>query len=358
METVVVSAKVARTNGHDQRRVVYGAPGDFEKGDKVFVEKVTNGMEKNAIPKSELAGRPRLMSNAGNTPIKNTHLRAVTEDHLYHLGMSTNSTNFKEQFGDVQFVCVGGTASRMNTLAEQIYEMMYQCSPKKPLIDYARAGGRYSVYKVGPVLCLNHNIGASPLGVVLHEIFKLLHYADIKSEHVTMFRIGTSGGLGYDAGTVVITDKVIDAAKRNHFHSVECGVIRPLPCRIDQDLAAEVKAAADRISCPSVVGGTMGTDDFYLGQGRVDGAFCDYGESDKKRFLQELYEEYGIVNMEMEAHILSAFTYRAGIRCSIVCTTIINRLHGDQIQYTHEELAEFEQRPLNVVIEFIRSKLM
>merc|ERR1712036_177862 len=101
----------------------------------------------------------------------------------------------------------------------------------------------------------------------------------------------------------------------------------------------------------------MGTDDFYLGQGRSDGAFCDYDETTKMQYLQELYEEYGVINIEMEAHILSAFTYRAGIKCAIVCTTIVNRLHGDQIQYTHDELSEFEERPLNIVTEYIRTHM-
>jgi len=294
------------------------------------------------------------------TPLVNQNIsKAVTPvDHLYHLGMSTDTHDFEKQFGDVRFVCVGGTGSRMLVLAKQVFSRLYN----KPTSEYdaedlAKAGGRYSMYKTGPCIFVNHNIGTSPLGVVLHEVFKLLHYAKVQSSDVHFFRIGTSGGLGIPPGTVVITDKVIDGAKRNHFHSCECGVVRPLPCRINKDIVKEVKLAADTIGCPSVIGGTMGTDDFYLGQGRTDGAFCPYSEADKDRFLQELYEEYGVLNIEMEAHMLSAFTYRAGIKCAIVCTTIVNRLRGDQIEYSHDELAVFEQRPLNIVTEYIVTHL-
>ena len=211
---------------------------------------------------SELSNRPRLDSEA-RTPIRNPNLLTLTEDHLYHLGLDTTTTNFKQKFGDIRFVCVGGTATRMKNLAKQVFEMMFNRPLNEDLIDLAVRSGRYSLYKVDCCLFVNHNIGASPLGVVLHEIFKLLHYAGIKNEDVTMFRIGTSGGLGYPPGTVVVTDSVIDAAKRNHFHSLECGIIRPLPCRINQDLVREILEAAKTIGITTVTGGTMGTDDFY-----------------------------------------------------------------------------------------------
>ena len=74
-------------------------------------------------------------------------------------------------------------------------------------------------------------------------------------------------------------------------------------------------------------------------------------------FLQELYQEYNVCNIEMEAHILSAFTYRAGIRCGIVCTTIVNRLKGDIIQFCHDDLAKFERRPLDIITEFIKQRI-
>ena len=59
----------------------------------------------------------------------------------------------------------------------------------------------------------------------------------------------------------------------------------------------------------------------------------------------------------MEAHILSAFTHRAGIRCGIVCTTIVDRLPGDQILFTKQELKVFEKRPTSVVVEYIRRRV-
>lgn len=224
-------------------------------------------------------------------------------------------------------------------------------------VDLAKKGGRYSLYKVGPVICVNHNIGASTLSVVLHELFKLLDHAGVPRQEVHVIRLGTSGGLGVEPGTVVIANGCVDAVKRSHFHSAECGKIVPLPCRLDTEVAEKIYSVAQDINIQAVVGGTMGADDFYLGQGRLDGAFCDYKLEDKKAFLNDLHDNYGIRNIEMEAHILSAFTYRARVKCSIVCVTLLNRLLGDQVTTPKEVLIGFEGRPLTLVAEFVKREI-
>jgi len=38
------------------------------------------------------------------------------------------------------------------------------------LKDIAAAGGRYSMFKVGPVISVNHGIGMASMSVVLHEV--------------------------------------------------------------------------------------------------------------------------------------------------------------------------------------------
>jgi len=291
------------------------------------------------------------------SPVRNENLKTLENDNLYHLGISTATHNIPEQFGDVRFVCVGGTRNRMKEVALETRRVIFPDEEGKELVDISAASGRYSMFKVGPVLCINHHIGASPLGVVLHETFKLLHYAGVPREEIHFFRIGTSGGLGVPPGTVVITDHVIDAAMRNHFFSAECGKVVPLPCIMNKEMALELQGCASQLGLASMVGGTMGTDDFYLGQGRLDGAFCDYGEKEKQEFIQKLHREYNIMNIEMEAHILSAFTHRAGIRCGIVCTTIVDRLPGDQILFNKEQLKVFEKRPTSVVVEYIRRRV-
>lgn len=66
------------------------------------------------------------------------------------------------------------------------------------------------------------------------------------------------------------------------------------------------------------------------GQGRTDGAFCDYTEADKMEYLQ-LLRSNGVKNIEMEALAFAALTHHAGIRAADVCVTLLDRLKGDQV---------------------------
>jgi len=51
----------------------------------------------------------------------------------------------------------------------------------------------------------------------------------------------------------------------------------------------------------------------FVGQGRLDGAFCDYSEAEKMSFLQEAYD-HGVRNIEMESVCFAAFCRRANVR--------------------------------------------
>ena len=67
-----------------------------------------------------------------------------------------------------------------------------------------------------------------------------------------------------------------------------------------------------------------------LGQARLDGAFCSYTEKDKMEYIAWL-KEGGVANIEMESTCFAALTYQAGIRSSIVCVALLDRLNEDQV---------------------------
>lgn len=62
---------------------------------------------------------------------------------------------------------------------------------------------RYVLYKVGPVLCCSHGMGGPSISILLHEIAKLLRYAEADAVWI---RMGTCGGVGVEAGSVVISE--------------------------------------------------------------------------------------------------------------------------------------------------------
>ena len=89
----------------------------------------------------------------------------------------------------------------------------------------------------------------------------------------------------------------------------------------------------------TVLGKTISTDDFYEGQGRLDGAICEYKEEDKMNYLRDVASQ-GVKNMEMEALVFGALTHMAGVRSAVVCVTLLDRLKGDQvrIKIRHESI--------------------
>lgn len=54
---------------------------------------------------------------------------------------------------------------------------------------------------------------------------------------------------------------------------------------------------------------------FYEGQGRLDGAFCDYTEADKMEYLKRLHN-FGVVNIEMEGK--KSFICEIKISCFVL----------------------------------------
>lgn len=92
------------------------------------------------------------------------------------------------------------------------------------------------------------------------------------------------------------------------------------------------------------------------GQGRLDGAFCEYTLDDKLKFLQKVYDA-DVRNIEMESVCFAAMCNRAGVTAAITCVTLLDRLKGDQVNLTHEQHEDFQMRPARLVANFIKKTL-
>lgn len=93
-------------------------------------------------------------------------------------------------------------------------------------------------------------------------------------------------------GTVVLTTEAMDGEIKPQFTLPILGKLVSRPTLIDETLVAALEeCAAEGEDVIGVARGrTMGTDCFYEGQGRLDGAICDYTEADKLVFLDQLKE--------------------------------------------------------------------
>ncbi|PNJ39521.1 uridine phosphorylase 1 isoform X1 [Pongo pygmaeus] len=285
----------------------------------------------------------------------NPNIAKMKEDILYHFNLTTSRHNFPALFGDVKFVCVGGSPSRMKAFIRCVGAELGLDCPGRDYPNICAGTDRYAMYKVGPVLSVSHGMGIPSISIMLHELIKLLYYA--RCSNVTIIRIGTSGGIGLEPGTVVITEQAVDTCFKAEFEQIVLGkrVIRKTD--LNKKLVQELLLCSAELSeFTTVVGNTMCTLDFYEGQGRLDGALCSYTEKDKQAYLEAAYAA-GVRNIEMESSVFAAMCSACGLQAAVVCVTLLNRLEGDQISSPRNVLSEYQQRPQRLVSYFIKKKL-
>lgn len=285
----------------------------------------------------------------------NPNIATMKEDILYHFSLSTSTHDLPAMFGDVKFVCVGGSPSRMKAFIKYVATELGLDLPGGDCPNICVGTDRYAMFKVGPVLSVSHGMGIPSIAIMLHELLKLLHHAHCSG--VTAIRIGTSGGIGLEPGSVVITQQAVDACFQPVFEQVVLGKRVVRSTDLDARLVRELmQCSADLDEFPTVVGNTMCTLDFYEGQGRLDGALCCYTEQDKQEYLRAAHAA-GVRNIEMESSVFAAMCSACGLPAAVVCVTLLDRLQGDQIRSPHEVLAEYQQRPQRLVGRFIKKSL-
>uniref|UniRef100_A0A667ZV82 Uridine phosphorylase n=1 Tax=Myripristis murdjan TaxID=586833 RepID=A0A667ZV82_9TELE len=254
--------------------------------------------------------------------VKNPHLDTMEEDILYHFSLGTKTHNLPEMFGDIKFVCVGGSANRMRAFAQFIHQELQLPGNSEEIRDICEGTDRYCMYKVGPVLSISHGMGVPSISIMLHELIKLLHHAHCRD--VVLFRIGTSGGVGLAPGTVVISSKAVDHSFHPQFEQVVLGKVITRSTELDEGLANELLQYSTELQdLPTVIGNTMCTHDFYEGQGRLDGALCSFSPEEKLEYLRKAHEA-GVRNIEMESTVFAAMCRVCGLKGIVLC----NALHS------------------------------
>jgi uridine phosphorylase len=267
--------------------------------------------------------------------LPNPYLSSLDGDFLYHLGYSSleakngfTKDGVSHSFQDVKFVVMGGSAGRMRSFAEVIAKEINHPVQTAEQLDIHRTD-RYAFYKIGPVLSVSHGMGVPSITILLHEVTKLLSYAGAKD--AVLIRIGTSGGIGVPPGTVVITNKTFNGFLKEEHELVVLGERKVRPAVVDQELARAIQSSQSDTGFQTVLGGTMCTDDFFEGQGRVDGAVCEHSDEQKMDFLRRAHSR-GVVNIEMECTAIYSLCRLTGYKCAAVCVTLLDRLKGDQVK--------------------------
>jgi uridine phosphorylase len=67
-------------------------------------------------------------------------------------------------------------------------------------------------------------------------------------------------------------------------------------------------------------------------------------------------DENDVRNIEMEGAMIAAYlNYWGFSRFAMVCTTLLNRLEGDQVLATHEEMSNFTERAGTVLFNYLET---
>ncbi|XP_075841282.1 uridine phosphorylase 2 [Microtus pennsylvanicus] len=309
------------------------------------------------LPASDRSTRPDKNTYEGKRSVyvKNPYLDAMDEDILYHLDLGTKTHNLPAMFGDVKFVCVGGSPNRMKAFAQFMHKELQLEGDGDDIEDICAGTDRYCMFKTGPVLSISHGMGIPSISIMLHELIKLLHHA--RCCDVTIIRIGTSGGIGIAPGSVVITDTAVDSFFKPRFEQVILDNVVTRNTELDKKLATDLLNCSREISSfPTLIGHTMCTYDFYEGQARLDGALCSFSREKKLDYLKRAYKA-GVRNIEMESTVFAAMCGLCGLRAAVVCVTLLDRLESDQINLSHDVLVEYQQRPQRLISNFIKKQL-
>ncbi|XP_068614320.1 uridine phosphorylase 1 [Brachionichthys hirsutus] len=250
--------------------------------------------------------------------VNNPYLDQMKDDILYHFSLATATHDLPAMFGDVKFVCVGGSQRRMKSFIEYAAAELDMGDPESDYPDLCAGTDRYAMYKVGPVLSVS---------------------------------------VWLEPGTVVITKQSVDPTFTPKFEQIVLGKLVVRNTDLDRSLAEELLQCSKELNqFKAVMGNTMCTMDFYEGQARMDGAFCSFTEKEKREYLKKAHDA-GVCNIEMESIVFAAMCNLSGLQAAVVCVTLLDRLEGDQMSSSHEVLQDYAKRIQILVGYYIKKQL-
>lgn len=209
------------------------------------------------------------------------------------------------------------------------------------------------------ILFASHGMGMPSASIAVQELMRMVYFLKegnlVALQDLFWARVGTSGGIGLPPGSVVVSSEAVMVDLR--------------PYRLLQGTTGEywfdgtfpapvreaIIAANHDVGFLVVEGATVAGNEFFLEQFRLDGAICIETPSTKSAWL-DLLHKHGVRNIEMEGAMFAGYLNHWGFdRFAMICCTLLDRLKGDQITATPEELHGFSQRSGQVLFNYLKS---
>jgi uridine phosphorylase len=276
-------------------------------------------------------------------------------DVYYHFGVTSEDTVL-ERFRGLRAIVLAGSGDRIESLAQR-WSALHAGAEVVALPKEERFTTRYC----DGVLFASHGMGMPSASIAMQELMRMVFLLK-GGDHDAMAqvfwaRVGTSGGVGLPGGTVVVSTEGVMA---------DLGPFRLLAggrgeYRFDgtfpRDVAEAVVAANAGSGIPIELGRTVAGNEFFLEQFRLDGAIRMETLESKQAWLEWIHRE-GVRNIEMEGAMIAGYLNHWGFpRFAMVCATLLDRLGGDQVTATPDELAAFNERSGEVLVRYLLATL-
>jgi len=268
-------------------------------------------------------------------------LDGTREDVYYHFGVAS-SDSILTRLRDVKAVIMAGSGGRIKEFAQRWSEL----NGGTEIVAFPKEDRFVTRYSAG-VLFASHGMGMPSASIALQELMRMVFYlkrGDLDAmDEVFWCRVGTSGGVGLPGGTVVVSSEGLMADLKpyrllnggageywfdGHFPAATYNAI----------IAANEHTDFDIIS-----GKTIAGNEFFLEQFRLDGALCLETPETKMGWLGWLHNS-GVANIEMEGAMIAGYLNHWGFsKFAMICATLLNRLEGDQVTATPEQLHKYSE---------------
>ena len=274
-------------------------------------------------------------------------------DSYYHLGI-TSTDPLIERMRDLRAVVMAGSGPRIDEFARQ-----WSSEHGDAEILVFPKEERFTTRYCAGVLFISHGMGMPSASIAVQELMRLaylLKRGDLEAlDEIFWVRVGTSGGVGLPAGTIVVSTEGVMADLQPYRLLDGRGGYHQFDGTFPRDIVDAIIAANDGSGIPVTAGRTVATNEFFIEQFRLDGAIRLADAARKTEWLSWL-DENGVRNIEMEGAMIAAYlNYWGFSRFAMVCTTLLNRLEGDQVHSTPEEMHDFVERSGQVVFTYLRT---
>lgn len=275
------------------------------------------------------------------------------QQYLHDLGLPLNQETY-DKFHGIKHIIMQGSAARAQVLAAKIAWNLIGIETNyfQPVNLFYNC--RFECYRINNILSVSHGMGTISILNLLSNITKLMQFAE--NTNFEYIRVGTSGGIGIDMGSIIITDIAYTPELNPEYKIVILGKTHRFSTQMNKPLNQRIlKAQPSSLPFKIYVGGSIAADDFYRGQARFDGIMkLSYDEATRQTYFKQIRAK-NIYNLEMESTALAGFCQQAKIPATMVATTIINRLDGDQIRASTNMLQQFADNAQQVVINYLIS---